>query len=159
MKKRFLLISIAVLSLVLSACSEKVEAEAIPTTAQPAENLTEENPEPNTSKMVDYLAREAKKSATQAATEEKRNEAVSFIADNYPDYFKDNETMESTIYYGYFLEYAYADNGPENLYANLGMDAYQAVKGVYRNVDKAEDDIVQENLLQIKEALSQLGLD
>ena len=67
-----------------------------------------------------------------------------------------NETMEKTMYYGYYLEYAYSKNGPENIYANLGIDTYQAVKGVYRNVDKVEDDIVQENLRQIEEWLSKL---
>ncbi len=113
-------------------------------------------PEPNTSDMVDYIAKEAKASANVGSTEEKREEAISFIQDNYPNYFIDNETMEKTMYYGYYLEYAYSKNGPENIYANLGIDTYQAVKGVYRNVDKVEDDIVQENLRQIEEWLSKL---
>lgn len=120
---------------------------------------SESIPDPNTSAMVDYIARQAKKSANISATEEKRNEAIDFIVANYPDYFSNNELIEKTMYYGYYLEYAYAKNGSENLYANLGIDVYQAVKGVYRSVDKIEDDIVQENLRQIQEALSELGYE
>lgn len=115
------------------------------------------DPEPNTSAMVDYIASEAKKSANEGATGEKRDEAINYIVDNYPNYFTDNDVMEKTMYYGYYLEYAYAQNGPENLYANLGMDAYQAVKYVYRNTETTEDDHVQENLRQIKETLGEMG--
>ena len=130
------------------------ETEIVQETAIESESASE--PKPNTSGMVDYIAKEAKASANIGASEEKRKEAISFIRDNYPNYFIDNETMEKTMYYGYYLEYAYSKNGSENIYANLGIDAYQAVKGVYRNVDKVEDDIVQENLRQIEEGLSKL---
>ena len=121
-----------------------------------AENTTDDV-SPNTSAMVDSIARKAKKSANQSASSEKRDDAITFIAEQYPNYFVDNETMEKTMYYGFYLEYAYSKNGSTNTYANLGMDTYQAVKGVYRNVDKISDDIVQENLRQIKESLSELG--
>ena len=120
---------------------------------------SESIPDPNTSAMVDYIVRQAKKSGNISAAEEKGNEAIDFIVANYADYFSNNELMEKTMYYGYYLEYAYAKNGSENLYANLGIDVYQAVKGVYRSVDKIEDDIVQENLRQIQEALSELGYE
>lgn len=130
------------------------ETEIVQETAIESESASE--PKPNTSGMVDYIAKEAKASANIGASEEKREEAIAFIRDNYPNYFTDNETMEKTMYYGYYLEYAYSKNGSENIYANLGIDAYQAVKGVYRNVDKVEDDIVQENLRQIEEGLSKL---
>lgn len=114
-------------------------------------------PEANTSAMVDYIAAEAKKSANQAATGEKRDEAIEYISSHYPNYFDDNETMEKTMYYGYYLEYAYADNGSTNVYANLGMDTYQAVKYVYRGTESTEDDHVIENLRQISEWLNELG--
>ncbi|CCY81581.1 putative uncharacterized protein [Clostridium sp. CAG:149] len=130
------------------------ETEIVQETAIESESAS--GPKPNSSGMVDYIAKEAKASANIGASEEKREEAISFIRDNYPNYFSDNETMEKTMYYGYYLEYAYSKNGSENIYANLGIDAYQAVKGVYRNVDKVEDDIVQENLRQIEEGLSKL---
>lgn len=125
-----------------------------------SEQQSEDNteiPEANTSEMVDYIASEAKKSANEAATEEKRDEAINYIYENYPDYFKDNDTMEKTMYYGYYLEYAYAKNGEDNIYANLGMDAYQAVKYVYRGSETTDDDHVTANLEQIKDSLSELG--
>ena len=107
--------------------------------------------------MVDYIANEAKKSANQSATEEKKNEAIEFIYSNYPNYYIDNETMEKVLYYGYYLEYAYSKNGSNNLYANLGIDAYQAVKYVYRGTENVEDESTQENLRQIDEALKEIG--
>ena len=108
--------------------------------------------------MVDSLAKQAKESANKSASEDKREEALSFIADTYPNYFSDNSTMEKAIYYGYYLEYAYEANGPENLYANLGMDVEQVSKNVYRGVDDLNSDYVQSNLHQIEESLSSLGL-
>ena len=122
-----------------------------------AESEAETMPEANTSEMVDYIAAEAKKSANQDATEEKRDEAIEYISSHYPNYFVDNETMEKTMYYGYYLEYAYMSDDPTNVYANLGMDTYQAVKYVYRGTESVEDDHVTENLRQISEWLNKLG--
>ena len=122
-----------------------------------AESEAETMPEANTSEMVDYIAAEAKKSANQAATEEKLDEAIEYISSHYPNYFVDNETMEKTMYYGYYLEYAYMSDDPTNVYANLGMDTYQAVKYVYRGTESVEDDHVTENLRQISEWLNKLG--
>ena len=135
---------------------ESIETEVAPTEAEPAPE-TETVPEANTSAMVDYIAAEAKKSANQAATEEKRDEAIEYISSHYPNYFADNETMEKTMYYGYYLEYAYMSDDPTNVYANLGMDTYQAVKYVYRGTESVEDDHVTENLRQISEWLNKLG--
>ena len=112
---------------------------------------------PNTSQMVDDIAHRAKKSAKKGPFKEKRDEAVNYIVKHYPKYFTYNKTMEKTMYYGYYLEYAYAADGYDNVYVNLGMDTYQAVKGVYRNVDKVTDDIVVANLRQIKKGLNKLG--
>lgn len=39
------------------------------------------------------------------------------------------------------------------------MDTYQAVKYVYRNAEKPEDDSTLANLDQIKESLLDLGYD
>ena len=118
---------------------------------------TETVPEANTSAMVDYIAAEAQESANQAATDEKRDEALNFIASSYPEYFSDNDTMEQAIYYGYYLEFAYDIN--ESQYAELGMDVEQAVKYVYRGTETVEDEHVQENLKQIAEILNALGYD
>lgn len=145
--------------------SEQVETVAETTSAETeiasseAETVAETVPEANTSAMVDYIAAEAKKSANQAATDEKRDEAIEYIFSHYPNYFDDNETMEKTMYYGYYLEYAYAADDPTNVYANLGMDVYQVVKYVYRGTETIEDDHVTENLRQIAEALNSIGYD
>lgn len=133
-----------------------VETEIV---SSEAETIAETEPEANTSAMVDYIAAEAKKSANQAATDEKRDEAIEYIFSHYPNYFDDNETMEKTMYYGYYLEYAYAADDPTNVYANLGMDVYQVVKYVYRGTETIEDDHVTENLRQIAEALNSIGYD
>ena len=121
------------------------------------ETEAETMPEANTTAMVDYIAAEAQKSANQAATDEKRDEAIDFIASTYPEYFSDNGTMEQAIYYGYYLEFAYDIN--ESQYAELGMDVEQAVKYVYRGTETVEDEHVQENLRQIAEILEALGYD
>ena len=115
--------------------------------------------EPNTSDMVDSIARNAKAAANHSASEDNRDYCLNFIKEKYPDYFTDNATMEETMYCGYYLEYAYRDNGTENLYANLGMDVYQAVKYFYRGTESVEDDHVQENLKQIKEGLNKIGIE
>ena len=135
---------------------ESIETEVATTEAEPAPE-TETVPEANTSAMVDYIAAEAQKSANQAATDEKRDEAIDFIASAYPEYFSDNDTMEHALYYGYYLEFAYDIN--ESQYAELGMDVEQAVKYVYRGTETVEDKHVQENLRQIAEILEALGYD
>lgn len=162
MRKRLLTLGLAAaMALSFTACggdSEKSTTEAKKTTEKiTAASTTAAEIKPNTSQMVDSIAHRAKRSANKAATQEKRNEAINYIVKHYPKYFKNNKTMEKTMYYGYYLEYAYAKNGSDNVYANLGMDTYQAVKGVYRKVDKTTDDIVVENLRQIKEGLNKLG--
>lgn len=118
---------------------------------------TAAEPEANTSAKVDALARDAKDSVAEGVTDEKRDEAVAFIVEHYPDYYGDNETMEQAIFYGYWLEYAYADDEAARDYAELGMDMEQAVKYVYRGAEKVEDDATQENLGQIKESLEAIG--
>lgn len=114
-------------------------------------------PEPNTSAKVDALAREAKNSVAEGVTEEKRDEAVAFIVEHYPDYYGDNETMERAMFYGFWLEYAYDGDEGSRDYYNLGMDMEQAVKYVYRGAEKAEDEATKENLAQIKESLEAIG--
>ena len=110
-------------------------------------------PEPNTSEMVDYIASKAKNDA-QSITQEQTDTAVQFIKDNYPDkYFTDNSTMEKTMYYGCLLEYGHERN---SVISNLGMDANQLVKYVYRNAEIVESDSVKSNLEQIKNGLDEL---
>ena len=110
--------------------------------------------EKNTSGMVDKIASIAKQDAL-TVTDEQLNTAVTFIAENYPNYHSDNEMMESIMYYGYLLDYAYNDNDPEDM---LGVDAYEVVKYVYRGAENADSAEVKENLQQIEKDLSAMGI-
>lgn len=171
MKKRLLFVPL-ILTLSLTACGSKepTEEQNQETTQQIQEvNETTETetkveeekevPEPNTSAMVDYLYYEVKDDIEKNGfSDEIKDEAVQFLVDNYPNYFNDNETMEKTMYYGYYLERGFKDTAPNNYY-NLGMDAYQTVKYVYRGVEKVEDEATQANLSQIKKSLEGLGFN
>ena len=102
-------------------------------------NVNEEQSEittakPNTSSKVDEISRQAKNDAKNI-DDGKTIEAINFIKENYPNYFASNEVMEKTMYYGYLLEYGYKNKN--NNYADLGMDAYQVVKYVYRGDRKS----------------------
>ena len=113
--------------------------------------------EENTSDMVDIIAHAAKANAKYSASNDKKEEAISYIASNYPEYFTDNSVMEKTMYYGYYLDYACADDESTYNYASIGTDAYQVVKYVYRNAEQKDDQPVLENLKQIKEGLEKIG--
>ncbi len=110
-------------------------------------------PEPNTSEMVDYIVRTAREDA-KTATEEQKTEAIQFLKDNYPNYYTDNDMMEKVMYYGSLLEYAYKDI--DKTIFDLGQDANQAVKYVYRGAETIEDTATQENLKQIQKSLDEL---
>lgn len=143
----------------LTAAAERPDPTATPIPIYTRTVEFDSKPEPNTNEMLNYLAQEAKKSAEEAITDEKRDEAVNFIVTTYPNFFADNETMEYTMYYGYYLDYAYESAGANNVYANLGIDTYQVVKYVYRGVEEVSDSATQENLRQIRVGLMQLGFD
>lgn len=129
-------------------------------TPPPADDVTtNEDPQPNTTAAVDAIARNAKESANKSSSDEKREEAVQYIYEHYPNYFDSNEVMEKAMYYGYYLEYAYAKNGSDNLYANLGIDTYQVVKYYYRGSEDLTSEFTTENLKQIKESLEKLGYE
>lgn len=139
------------------ATSEAPEAqESVTETGSEAE--TEAEPEANTSAKVDALALAAKQDVEEnGVSDAKRDEAVAFIVEHYPDFYTDNETMEQAISYGYWLEYAYESDEAARDYAELGMDLEQAVKYVYRGAESVEDDATQENLSQIRESLEAIG--
>lgn len=109
--------------------------------------------EPNTSKMVDVINRAARNSANYSASEEKRNEAVSYLKDNYPNYTVDDNTMIKVMYYGFYLNNAYGDG---TTYGDLGFDASQIAKNVYRGSDTPDSQSVQENYKQVEESLNQI---
>lgn len=139
------------------ATSEAPEIQE-PVTQVTSETENEAEPEANTSAKVDALALAAKQDVEEnGVSDAKRDEAVAFIVEHYPDFYADNETMEQAISYGYWLEYAYESDESARDYAELGMDLEQAVKYVYRGAESVEDDATQENLSQIREALEAIG--
>ena len=128
-------------------------------TVEPTPTATPEpTPEPNTSEMVDYIYYQAKNDVGSGVSDAKRDEAVEYIRANYPNYYTDNNVMEKTMYYGYWLEEAYDGNGASDPYAVLGMNAYQAVKYAYRGVESVDAQSTQENLGQIADDLAALGI-
>ena len=139
------------------ATSEAPEIQE-PVTEVTSETENEAEPEANTSAKVDALALAGKQDVEEnGVSDAKRDEAVAFIVEHYPDFYTDNETMEQAISYGYWLEYAYESDESARDYAELGMDLEQAVKYVYRGAESVEDDATQENLSQIREALEAIG--
>lgn len=139
------------------ATSEAPETQD-PVTETVSEAESGAGPEANTSAMVDALAANAKQDIEEnGVSDTKRDEAVAFIVEHYPDFYTDNETMEQAISYGYWLEYAYESDESARDYAELGMDLEQAVKYVYRGAESVEDNATQENLSQIRESLEAIG--
>lgn len=129
-----------------------------PATEAVSETEAKAEPEANTSAKVDALALAAKQDIEEnGVSDAKRDEAVTFIVEHYPDFYADNETMEQAISYGYWLEYAYQNDEAARDYAELGMDLEQAVKYVYRGAESVENDATQENLSQIRESLEAIG--
>ena len=139
------------------AASKSTETQE-PVTEAASEKENKSEPEANTSARVDALALAAKQDIEESGVSDtKRDEAVAFIVEHYPDFYADNETMEQAISYGYWLEYAYQNDEAASDYAELGMDLEQAVKYVYRGSEGVEDDATQENLSQIRESLEAIG--
>ena len=109
---------------------------------------------PNTSAKIDEISQKAKIEA-QNMNQTIKNEAINFIKENKSNLFKDNETMEKAMYYGYLLEYAFEKSNKD--LAKLGQDVYQAIKYVYREVETIEDNATQENLRQIEKDLKKIN--
>lgn len=173
-KKKWIIIAVVAVVLIAAAVGGNTETQQpqatgtqatskIPETQDPATEAVSEaeakaEPEANTSAKVDALALAAKQDIEgNGVSDAKRDEAVAFIVEHYPDFYADNETMEQAISYGYWLEYAYESDESARDYAELGMDLEQAVKYVYRGAESVEDDATQENLSQIRESLEAIG--
>lgn len=124
-------------------------------TGEVAEQISE--PEANTYEKVTAIAKAAKDAVAEGVTEEKRDEAVAFLVEHYPYFYLDNETMETVMYYGYWLEYAYAGDETARDYEKLGTDTYQAVKYVYAGSESESDEATMTNLRQIKKSLEAIG--
>lgn len=114
-----------------------------------------EGVEKNSTEMVDKLGFLAMEDA-ETVSDQQLEEAIDFLSETYPDYFDTPELMEKIMYYGYLLDYAYEDDNDDH--SKLGNDAYQAVKYVYRGVEKVEDESTQANLDQIANDFSALSI-
>lgn len=173
-KKKWIIIAVVAVVLIAAAVGGNTETQQpqtsgaqatseTPETSEPvteaaSETKAEAEPEVNTSAKVDALAMAAKQDVEEnGVSDTKRDEAVAFVVEHYPDFYTDNETMEQAISYGYWLEYAYQNDEAARDYAELGMDLEQAVKYVYRGAESVEDDATQENLSQIRESLEAIG--
>ena len=160
MKKKipFLIASVLLLSIFVSGCGNDYKTND---NISSYESTNEQSNEisPNTSEMVDSIVLKAKNDAG-TATDDQKQEALDFIKNNIDDCFKDNDTMENMMYYGALLEYAYQNN--ENMednniiMSNLGSDAVQTVKYVYRNVETKDDDSTKENISQVKDGIKKI---
>lgn len=128
------------------------QEKTLNTTTNQIENV--QTTEKGTSAKVDEIAKQAKVDANNINNSTKE-EAIIFIKNNKNNFYKDIETMEKAMYYGYLLEYAF-ENTDKNL-AKLGQDVYQAIKYVYRGAESVEDEATQENLRQIEKDLQTIN--
>lgn len=162
MKKKWLYVVLAVLIIGGIGSTSHKDSSTDASTTNVADNITPtEAPEPeaNTSAMVDSIVNKAKSDADGQLDLDTCKEALSYLKDNYPNYFTDNETMEKVMYYGAFLEYSFEGKGINDVCATLGQDALQTVKYVYRRADAIEDESTQSNLRQVKESLDSASLE
>lgn len=162
MKKKWLYVALAVLIIGGIGSTSHKDSSTDASTTNVADNITPtEAPEPeaNTSAMVDSIVNKAKSDADGQLDLDTCKEALSYLKDNYPNYFTDNETMEKVMYYGAFLEYSFEGKGINDVCATLGQDALQTVKYVYRGADAIEDESTQSNLRQVKESLDSASLE
>ena len=162
MKKKWLYVVLAVLIIGGIGSTSHKDSSTDASTTNVADNITPtEAPEPeaNTSAMVDSIVNKAKSDTDGQLDLDTCKEALSYLKDNYPNYFTDNETMEKVMYYGAFLEYSFEGKGINDVCATLGQDALQTVKYVYRGADSIEDESTQSNLRQVKESLDSVSLE
>ena len=162
MKKKWLYIALGILIIGgIGSMNRNDKASDTPATNVADTVTPTEVPEPeaNTSAMVDSIVNKAKADADGQLDLDTCKEALSYLKDNYPDYFTDNETMEKVMYYGAFLEYSFEGKGINDTCATLGQDALQSVKYVYRGADSVEDQATQSNLEQVKESLDSASLE
>lgn len=129
----------------LSACTNSAPSpETIPSETQAV---------PNSFSQVASITRQAR-DAANAATENDISTAYEYIKSNYTDCFKDNAAMEQMMYYGWLLEYKYVGNPEKEDYCNLGQDAEQLVKYVYRGTDTADSDSSKASMEQIQHTIA-----
>lgn len=162
-------VALLICLLLLSGCSASPATQSAPSPTPSTTSLTrvqeidslleeyEENPpEPYTDEMVDYitlLARELAKDIDDDLTHEALSYIAAHIAD--PDIFEDQDTMELVMYYGALLDYAYKNDSDKRSVADVGWDAFRAVKYVYREAETPKD--AEHAIEQAIEGLFNLG--
>lgn len=153
MRKRIsIILSALFLAIVLTACGSTAEpADTKSSTPQTAVSSQQDGSAEHidTSAQADSIARQAR----DAATENDISTAYEYIKSNYTDCFRDNATMEQMMYYGWLLEYKYVGNPEKEDYCNLGQDAEQLVKYVYRGTDTTDSDHSKSNIEQIRKSI------
>lgn len=161
--RKFIMSTIVIIALIsLTACGQEKNSKTSNNNKNnnEVETVEELSPEPNTTQMVDKLIKDGKSAAAKASKDDTAI-ALEYIKTHINNLFESNDVMEQTIYYGSLLEYYYAiDNDPYkgfiSVEGEIGMDAVQAVKYVYRNVESPEDTATIENINQITENLTKL---
>ncbi len=156
MRKRIsIILSALFLAIVLTACGSTAEpADTKSSTPQTAVSSQQDGSAEHidTSAQVDSIARKAR-DAANSATDEDISTAYAYIKANYTNCFKDKTTMEQMMYYGWLLEYKYVGNPEKEDYCNLGQDAEQLVKYVYRGTDTTDSDHSKSNIEQIRKSI------
>ena len=111
--------------------------------------------------MVDSLYYNAKDDFNNV-TEASLLEALNYIKNNYEDAFRDNETMENLLYYGFYLDRIHSsvenEDGLGNLaiLADIGSNTTEYVKYVYRGAENETDEATIANFEQIQEDLAEI---
>lgn len=146
------IIIIAIIGIVVSCNNDNPQTDNVTTPMSKETNI-----ESNTNEMVTHLVKKGREKAKNA-TESDLAEALQYIEKNIDNCFNNNETMEKFIYYGSLLEYYY-DGGEvgSDIRGEIGMDAVQLVKYVYREVESPTDDATLSNLKQVKEGLAKIN--
>lgn len=157
MHRSFSLLLVFIIVL-LSGCSTSVETpipSSSPTFSPPVDpavmdevcrnclaEYREDPPEPFTCEMVDYIAMCAREKA-KTITDDLTHAALTYISANIldPDLYEKQYTMESMMYFGNLLDYAYKREPDKKLYAEVGWDTVRAIKDVYRDWEPPEDSL------------------
>lgn len=146
------IIIIAIICIVVSCNNDNPQTDNVTTPISKETNI-----ESNTNEMVTHLVKKGREKAKNA-TESDLAEALQYIEKNIDNCFNNNETMENFIYYGSLLEYYYDEEKVgSDIRGEIGMDAVQLVKYVYREVEFPTDDATLSNLKQVKEGLAKIN--
>lgn len=94
------------------------------------------------------------------------DECIKYLKDHVNNLYENNEVMEKSMYYGFFI-YNYIEknagvdnvselpNDTRNIY-EAGYNTQKAIKYVYRGVDKIDDESTQNALEKVKTALNNI---